>query len=101
MRAITTKYHGPTNTRGARISATCGYTGIRVYESYDDSLCQADAHAQAARKLICRLVAEDRIGNVPEFMLMGETQDAYIFTLCNEHCLYRTDGPTYPIPLNP
>jgi hypothetical protein len=51
MRAIQTKFHGPTNTRGARISANDG-EGIRVTVPYYTS-SQEDPHHRAAIAL-CR-----------------------------------------------
>lgn len=50
MKAILTKYHGPTNTRGARISATDG-DGNRVTVPYDHAA--RDPHDAAALAL-CR-----------------------------------------------
>ena len=47
MKAITTKYHGPTATRGSRISASDG-DGNRVYISYDYALNSEEAHRKAA-----------------------------------------------------
>jgi hypothetical protein len=44
-----TKYHGATNTRGSRISAT-GF-GTRVYVEYRCELSSAANHAAAVRKL--------------------------------------------------
>lgn len=47
MKAIETKYHGPTNTKGSRISATdCG--DHTIYISYDSALNSDDAHKAAA-----------------------------------------------------
>lgn len=46
---IRTRYHGPTNTRGSRISATT-VTGKRVYVPYDRALSSEDNHIAAARK---------------------------------------------------
>ena len=50
MKAILTKYHGPTNTRGARISATDG-DGNRVTVPYD--FAARDPHDEAAL-VLCR-----------------------------------------------
>ena len=47
MKTIETKYHGPTNFRGSRISATdCG--DHTIYISYDNALNSDDAHKAAA-----------------------------------------------------
>jgi len=44
--AITTKYHGPTNTRGSRISATAQAGRITI--AYDHALDDTQNHAAAA-----------------------------------------------------
>jgi len=46
---IRTRYHGPTDTRGSRISATT-ISGKRVYVPYDHALSINDNHTAAARK---------------------------------------------------
>ena len=51
--AIVTKYHGPTNTRGSRISATA--EAGRISLSYDHALNWTDNHVAAARKLADRM----------------------------------------------
>ena len=47
--AITTKYIGPSNTRGSRIKAMAAAGSITVH--YDDSLSPQQAHAKAAEAL--------------------------------------------------
>jgi hypothetical protein len=47
MKAIITKYHGPTNTLGSRVSAEDS-DGNRVYVSRDCSLHIEDSHKDAA-----------------------------------------------------
>jgi len=47
--AITTKYHGPTNTRGARISARA--EAGRIFVPYNHALNSSDNHAAAAMAL--------------------------------------------------
>lgn len=51
MKAIITKYHGPTNTRGSRITATDGDNRISL--SMDDAL-NHDANHDAAAAALCR-----------------------------------------------
>jgi len=46
---IRTRYHGPTDTRGSRVSATT-VTGKRVYVPWDHALSIDDNHNAAARK---------------------------------------------------
>lgn len=50
MQAILTKYHGPTNTKPARITAYCAGGKVRV--SYEHELTTDDAHRRAAMRLI-------------------------------------------------
>ena len=52
MKSITTKYHGPSATKGSRISATDN-DGNRVMISKDLSMSDDGGHADAARAL-CR-----------------------------------------------
>lgn len=54
MKAITTKYLGPTNTHGARIAATDG-DGNRVVVSYDYAMTRDTRHDEAARALCAKL----------------------------------------------
>lgn len=54
MQALVTKYHGPTDRKGTRISATSA-SGIRVYLSYDHSLDLDDNHNAAALALARKL----------------------------------------------
>lgn len=49
LQAITTKYIGPSNTKGSRIKATAAAGSITIH--YDDSLNSERAHAKAAEAL--------------------------------------------------
>ena len=51
--AILTRYHGATNCRGSRISATCA--AARIFVSYDHALNPGGNHEAAARKLAEKL----------------------------------------------
>lgn len=53
MQAIQTKYHGPTNTKGARISARSD--GGRLTVGYDHALDAEGNHKAAARLLAEKL----------------------------------------------
>lgn len=53
MQAIRTKYHGPSNVRGSRISATAA--AGRVIVEWDDALNYEQNHAAAAQKLCAKL----------------------------------------------
>lgn len=50
MQAIRTRYHGPTNVKGSRISATCERG--RIYVGYDHALNLFENHATAAALLV-------------------------------------------------
>ena len=54
MKAIFTKYHGPTNTRGSRISAS-DEDGNRVTISYPYELSGEDVHRKAAEALCLKM----------------------------------------------
>ncbi len=54
MQVIITKYHGPGNSTGARISATSS-NGARTYTPYDYSLDTINCHIIAAKNLVERL----------------------------------------------
>jgi hypothetical protein len=50
MQAIRTRYHGPSNVRGSRISAKC--EARTIYVSYDHALNSEENHRSAARELV-------------------------------------------------
>ncbi len=83
MQAITTKYHGPGNSRGARISATSA-SGQRIYISYPYDLSDIHVHAKAALALCAKLGWEgDLFG--------GGSQDGYVFVFASSE---RIANPT-------
>jgi len=53
MQAIITKYHGPTDKRGSRISAKCQAGTVSV--SYDSGLNDDEQHHALAVKLATKL----------------------------------------------
>ena len=53
MQAIQTRYHAPTNSSGARISAKCD--AKRIILPWDHALNQAQNHEAAARTLILQM----------------------------------------------
>ena len=73
--AITTRYFGPTNTRGPRIVATAS-GGRRLSCKCPVELEEFDLHAFAATELLRKL-------NMPEFHLIGgrARNDAFVFVL--------------------
>jgi hypothetical protein len=56
--AIFTAYHGPTNTRGSRVSAKC--EAGRLSLPWDDALDSEGNHKAAAQALIKKLGWDDR-----------------------------------------
>ena len=54
MKAITTKYIGPSNVKGSRISASDG-DGNRAIVSYDCALNSDENHAKAAETLLKKM----------------------------------------------
>ena len=53
MQAIETKYHGPSNSKGSRISATC--QAGRIITNYKDELNLEQNHIAAAVQLCVKL----------------------------------------------
>lgn len=51
MQCIITKYHPPTNTKPARMSATTSGSSIRKYFTYDQGIGNAANHESAARQM--------------------------------------------------
>ena len=73
MKAITTKYHGPTETRGSRISASDG-DGNRVYIPYDYKLTDEEVHRKAAVALCSKMNWSGA-----DTMVGGSNRDGYAF----------------------
>lgn len=70
--AIVTKYHGPTNSRGSRVSATAAPG--RIYVSWDHALDVAENHAVAAR-----MYAEKYGWLDSSDYVAGGTEDSFVF----------------------
>ena len=64
--AIVTRYHGPTTTRGSRVSARCA--GGRLSVGYDHALNASADHAAAAAALAAKLGWTGRMigGGMPD-----------------------------------
>lgn len=80
--AIVTKYHGPTNSTGARISATA-YAG-RIYWHYDHALDAPENHRAAAIQLANRYGWLDDETPYSDADLVGgsmPSQDGYCFVI--------------------
>ncbi len=76
MKAIRTKYHGPTNTRGSRISAS-DEDGNRVSIPYPHELSGEDVHRKAADAL-CRKMGWEGV------LIGGGLKDGYAFVFAPE-----------------
>lgn len=62
MKAITTRYHGPTNTKAARIIASdMDGNNFQLSVSEVDSLNEADQHHVAAKRLSEKMKWEGRL----------------------------------------
>lgn len=77
MQTISTKYVGPSNTKGSRIIATSA-SGHRLTISYDSSLSSEDAHAKAAKALRDKL-------NWTKEMIGGHTKDGMVWVFPAEY----------------
>ena len=71
MKAIRTRYKGPTDYRGSRIIAS-DEDGNRITISYDDALNSEEAHRQGAEALCNKM---DWEGD----MVSGSLKDGYVF----------------------
>lgn len=85
MQAIITKYHGPTNTRGSRISAKCA--AGTIYVPFNHSLNPEQNHRHAADMLTKKMgwAVEGSKTHIPGLRLTGgEMPDnkgnAYVLT---------------------
>ncbi len=79
MNAITTRYIGPTDTKGSRIKAIAG-NGQTITIGYPYKFNGEDCHAQAALAL-CHKLGWDEYGRWGRFVgLVGAgTKDGYVF----------------------
>lgn len=76
VQTIHTRYHGATNTKGARISATAS-GGKRIVRAYDHAFDAPNNHANAAQAL-----AEQLRWN--GLMVMGaDNANGYVFVFAN------------------
>lgn len=68
--AIETRYHGATDTKGSRVSATA--EAGRVYSDWDDSKNPVENHEAACRKLCAKLGWDGRFA-------CGGTRNGYVW----------------------
>jgi hypothetical protein len=86
MKAIRTKYHGPTDTRGSRISAS-DEDGNRVSIPYPHELSGEAAH-RAAADALCRKM------NWSGELIGGALKDGYAFVWVPESFYHRCGKKT-------
>jgi len=77
MQAITTKYLGPTNTRGSRIKASCPAGSITVPYDYGE---RYGGHRSAAIALMKKL-GWDEYGTWYE----GDTETGHVYVCSPDH----------------
>ena len=77
MVAIVTRYHGPTNTKGTRYSASA--QGYKVYVAIDHALDEEENHRQAAVKL-CKKIGWDADRFFGGFMDNGDGAWVPVYT---------------------
>jgi len=81
--AIHTKYVGPTNTKGARIKASCvrGREKLSVSVSFDYALGCEERHAQAVFALLAKFAPE--LAKDHKLYCCGSTMDnlGYVFSV--------------------
>lgn len=82
MKAISTRYHGPTNTRGARISATADGWG-RVYVDLNDASSHEAARWPAVEALIRKGYKYRR--SREEFIAGTLANGDVVFVFANDH----------------
>ena len=78
MKAITTKFHGPTNTRGSRYSATDS-DGNRVSLATEFELDSTGNHERAAKALCVKM------GWVQYPLMGGGTKNGCVFVFDAHH----------------
>lgn len=84
MQIIETKYHGPTNTKGSKVSATASGCKARVTLSWDNSFNSEDNHKRAALALMEKL---DWIGKY----VGGHTQRGMVFVCADDRFSYHIE----------
>lgn len=76
MKAIITKYHGPTNCKGSRITASDS-GGNKVTIGYPYELSGEEVYRAAAVKLCEKMKWDTNL-------LGGSTKDGYVFVFANQ-----------------
>ena len=85
MQAITTKFYGPTNCRGARYKASCEAGSITLSQDY--AIGSEENHVRVARALIEKLgwFHDDARGDRYADWYSGGTPTGYVFVCAVEY----------------
>ena len=80
---IETRYHGPTNTRGARVSArlidSSSMPTHRVSLPWDDALDVAENHDRAARACLDAWAKANKLEREPKEWIRSSTPRGYVY----------------------
>ena len=95
MQAIRTRYHGPTDTRGSRISAAC--EAGRIYMPYRHELNLENNHAAAVGLLVVKLGWHTSRGDRATMVGGGFDGDMY-WVFDGDMYLVFSDGPPAALP---
>ncbi len=76
MKAIVTKYHGPTNMRGSRITAS-DEDGNRITIPYPHELSGEDVHRKAANALCTKMKWNGKL-------VAGSLKNGYVFVFTGD-----------------
>ena len=80
---IETRYHGPTNTRGARVSArfidSSNMPQHRVSLPWDDALDVSENHDLAARACLAKWAKANKLEPSPKNWARGSTPRGYVY----------------------
>lgn len=79
MRAITTRYHGPTDRGGAKIVASSEKARVTIPYGYGDA---RQEHLKAAKALCHKM----KWGSLCDRMVGGGTKDGFAFVFVPERC---------------
>jgi hypothetical protein len=92
MQAIVTKYLNPTDTKGARIKATCDAGYVTV--PFDYAGTEEQTHASAAMALVRKLGWQDHGAGMGNIWTAGSlpNQSGYCFVLVNRAIYQPTFG---------
>ena len=83
MHSIITNYHGPTDTRQSRVTATMSGIKGSVSVNYQNELSSMENHLNAAKKMAEKTRAKFNLSGTRKYTL-GEAKNGYVFVLQTE-----------------